>query len=104
MAFLFNKNTCYIMTVPFSRQVLSQLAPYIILDEKLGSLAVQLVAGGSGIKGVKIILPTKEASALADERNFHDNSPEIPLDSIQVHLTLMRSRNLLVSCLMLVTY
>ncbi|CAL9205238.1 unnamed protein product [Musa hybrid cultivar] len=85
--FRINKNTCYIMTVPFSRQVLSQLAPYIILAEKLGSMAVQLVAGGSGIKGVKIILPTKEASALADERNFHDNSPEIPLDSIQVHLT-----------------
>nr|XP_018675950.1 PREDICTED: D-3-phosphoglycerate dehydrogenase 1, chloroplastic-like [Musa acuminata subsp. malaccensis] len=41
---------------------------------------------------LQIILPTKEASALADERNFHDNSPEIPLDSIQVHLTNAESK------------
>lgn len=36
---------------------------------------------------MQIILSSKEASALADERNFHDNSPEIPLESIQGHLT-----------------
>ncbi|RWV99730.1 hypothetical protein GW17_00037349 [Ensete ventricosum] len=36
-------------------QVLSELAPYVILAEKLGRLAVQLVAGGSGIKGVKVV-------------------------------------------------
>ncbi|KAB5539160.1 hypothetical protein DKX38_016693 [Salix brachista] len=31
-------------------EVLSELAPYAVLAEKLGRLAVQLVAGGSGIK------------------------------------------------------
>ncbi|MQM07887.1 hypothetical protein Taro_040736 [Colocasia esculenta] len=36
-------------------EVLSELAPYVVLAEKLGRLAVQLVAGGSGIKGVKIV-------------------------------------------------
>ncbi|CAL9115560.1 unnamed protein product [Musa textilis] len=36
-------------------EVLSELAPYVILAEKLGRLAVQLVAGGSGIKGVKVV-------------------------------------------------
>ncbi|CAL9131288.1 unnamed protein product, partial [Musa acuminata var. zebrina] len=88
----FSGNNFISILLPFRFIVLSQLAPYIILAEKLGSLAVQLVAGGSGIKGLKIILPTKEASALADERNFHNNSPEIPLDSIQVHLTNAESK------------
>jgi len=36
-------------------QVLSELAPYVQLAEKLGRLAVQLVNGGSGIKTVKIV-------------------------------------------------
>ncbi|VAH18202.1 unnamed protein product [Triticum turgidum subsp. durum] len=36
-------------------QVLSELAPYVSLAEKLGRLAVQLVAGESGIKGVKVV-------------------------------------------------
>ncbi|XP_077238273.1 D-3-phosphoglycerate dehydrogenase 1, chloroplastic-like [Tasmannia lanceolata] len=36
-------------------EVLSELAPYVVLAEKLGRLAVQLVAGGSGIKGVKVV-------------------------------------------------
>ncbi|XP_020265569.1 D-3-phosphoglycerate dehydrogenase 1, chloroplastic isoform X2 [Asparagus officinalis] len=35
-------------------EVLSELAPYVVLAEKLGRLAVQLVAGGSGVKSVKI--------------------------------------------------
>ncbi|KAI3463174.1 hypothetical protein Pfo_019837 [Paulownia fortunei] len=35
-------------------QVLSELAPYVTLAEKLGRLAVQLVAGGSGIQSVKV--------------------------------------------------
>lgn len=35
--------------------VLSELAPYVVLAEKLGRLAVQLVSGGSGIKSVKVI-------------------------------------------------
>lgn len=36
-------------------EVLSELAPYVQLAEKLGRLAVQLVKGGSGIKAVKIV-------------------------------------------------
>lgn len=36
-------------------QVLSELAPYVALAEKLGRLAVQLVSGGSGIKSVKVV-------------------------------------------------
>lgn len=36
-------------------QVLSELAPYVVLAEKLGRLAVQLVSGGSGIKSVKVV-------------------------------------------------
>ncbi|KAI3737810.1 hypothetical protein L2E82_27823 [Cichorium intybus] len=36
-------------------EVLSELAPYVALAEKLGRLAVQLVAGGSGIKSVKVV-------------------------------------------------
>ncbi|XP_068653074.1 D-3-phosphoglycerate dehydrogenase 1, chloroplastic-like [Aristolochia californica] len=36
-------------------EVLSELAPYVLLAEKLGRLAVQLVAGGSGIKWVKVV-------------------------------------------------
>ncbi|XP_008811205.1 D-3-phosphoglycerate dehydrogenase 1, chloroplastic-like [Phoenix dactylifera] len=35
-------------------EVLSELAPFVVLAEKLGRLAVQLVAGGSGVKLVKI--------------------------------------------------
>ncbi|XP_030950204.1 D-3-phosphoglycerate dehydrogenase 3, chloroplastic-like [Quercus lobata] len=35
-------------------EVLSALAPYVALTEKLGRLAVQLVAGGSGVKSVKV--------------------------------------------------
>lgn len=34
--------------------MLSELAPYVVLAEKLGRLAVQLVAGGSGVKSVKV--------------------------------------------------
>ncbi|XP_047161712.1 D-3-phosphoglycerate dehydrogenase 2, chloroplastic-like [Vigna umbellata] len=36
-------------------EVLSELAPYVVLAEKLGRLAVQLVSGGSGIKSVKVV-------------------------------------------------
>lgn len=35
-------------------QVLTELKPYVTLAEKLGRLAVQLVAGGSGVKSVKV--------------------------------------------------
>ncbi|XP_062101747.1 D-3-phosphoglycerate dehydrogenase 3, chloroplastic-like [Humulus lupulus] len=37
-----------------SAEVLSELEPFVALSEKLGRLAVQLVAGGSGIKFVKV--------------------------------------------------
>ncbi|KAJ0985030.1 hypothetical protein J5N97_003386 [Dioscorea zingiberensis] len=112
-------------------EVLSELAPYVVLAEKLGRLAVQLVAGGSGIKGVKVVytsardpddLDTRILRAMvtkgiiepissvfvnlvnadytakqrglriSEERIFHDGSPEIPLDSIQVHLTNVESK------------
>ncbi|KAH7513145.1 hypothetical protein FEM48_Zijuj12G0165400 [Ziziphus jujuba var. spinosa] len=36
-------------------EVLSELAPYTVLAEKLGKLAVQLVSGGSGITSVKVV-------------------------------------------------
>ncbi|KAL5200762.1 hypothetical protein ABZP36_021965 [Zizania latifolia] len=36
-------------------EVLLELSPYVVLAEKLGRLVVQLVAGGSGIKGVKVV-------------------------------------------------
>ncbi|KAL1811406.1 hypothetical protein DCAR_0623537 [Daucus carota subsp. sativus] len=36
-------------------EVLSELAPYVLLAEKLGRLGVQLVAGGRGIKNVKVV-------------------------------------------------
>ncbi|KAJ8756347.1 hypothetical protein K2173_025159 [Erythroxylum novogranatense] len=35
-------------------EVLSELAPYVLLAEKLGSIAVQLVSGGDGIRSVKV--------------------------------------------------
>ncbi|RZS21894.1 hypothetical protein BHM03_00054597 [Ensete ventricosum] len=112
-------------------QVLSELAPYVILAEKLGRLAVQLVAGGSGVKGVKVVyksardpddLDTRILRAMvtkgiiepissvfvnivnadytakqrglriSEERIFHDDTPEIPLDSIQVQLTNVESK------------
>ncbi|KAF3338995.1 hypothetical protein FCM35_KLT16466 [Carex littledalei] len=37
-----------------SAEVLSELAPYVELAEKLARLAVQLVAGGGGVKSVKV--------------------------------------------------
>ncbi|KAM1131510.1 hypothetical protein TB1_045301 [Malus domestica] len=38
-----------------SSEVLAELSPYVVLAEKLGKLAVQLVAGGSGIKSVRVV-------------------------------------------------
>ncbi|XP_078438269.1 D-3-phosphoglycerate dehydrogenase 3, chloroplastic-like [Wolffia australiana] len=35
-------------------EVLSELAPYVVLAEKLGRLAIQLAGGGGGIRGIKI--------------------------------------------------
>ncbi|XP_044496063.1 D-3-phosphoglycerate dehydrogenase 1, chloroplastic-like [Mangifera indica] len=47
-----------------STEVLSELAPYVVLAEKLGRLAVQLVSGGRGIKSVKV---TYRSSQNADD-------------------------------------
>ncbi|KAJ6804078.1 D-3-phosphoglycerate dehydrogenase 1, chloroplastic-like [Iris pallida] len=112
-------------------EVLSELAPYVILAEKLGRLAVQLVAGGSGVKGVKVVytsardpddLDTRLLRAMItkgivepissvfvnlvnadytakqrglrirEERVSHDGPPDVPLDSIRVHLANVRSK------------
>ncbi|XP_065854038.1 D-3-phosphoglycerate dehydrogenase 3, chloroplastic-like [Euphorbia lathyris] len=36
-------------------EVLAELGPYVLLAEKIGKLAVQLVSGGKGIQSVKVI-------------------------------------------------
>ena len=41
--------------------MLSELKPYVVLVEKLGRLAVQLVAGGSGVKTVKVMYASARA-------------------------------------------
>ncbi|PKA67042.1 D-3-phosphoglycerate dehydrogenase, chloroplastic [Apostasia shenzhenica] len=112
-------------------EVLSELAPYVVLSEKLGRLAVQLVRGGSGIKSVKVVYTTARSPddldtrilramvtkgivepissvfinlvnadyaakqrglRISEERTSHNGSPEIPLDSIQVHLSNVESK------------
>lgn len=50
-------------------QVVSELAPYVVLAEKLGRLAVQLVSeGGSGIKNVKVIYRSARGTDDLDTR------------------------------------
>lgn len=49
-------------------EVLSELAPYVVLAEKLGRLAVQLVSGGSGIKTVKVIYTSERDPSDLDTR------------------------------------
>ncbi|KAI9070942.1 hypothetical protein K1719_047092 [Acacia pycnantha] len=39
-------------------EVMSELAPFVELAEKLGRLAVQLVSGGSGIQSIKVVYRT----------------------------------------------
>ncbi|AQL05190.1 D-3-phosphoglycerate dehydrogenase 1, chloroplastic [Zea mays] len=112
-------------------EVLSELSPYVVLAEKLGRLVVQLVAVGSGIKGVRVVyssardpddLDTRLLRAMVtkgivepissafvnivnadyvakqrglrivEERVFLDGPPEVPLDSIQVHLANVESK------------
>jgi D-3-phosphoglycerate dehydrogenase / 2-oxoglutarate reductase len=112
-------------------QVLSELSPYVVLAEKLGRLVVQLVAVGSGIKGVRVVyssardpddLDTRLLRAMVtkgivepissafvnivnadyvakqrglrivEERVFLDGPPEVPLESIQVHLANVESK------------
>ncbi|XP_010476936.1 PREDICTED: D-3-phosphoglycerate dehydrogenase 2, chloroplastic [Camelina sativa] len=36
-------------------EVLSELTPYIVLAEKIGRLAVQLVSGGKGVQSIKVV-------------------------------------------------
>lgn len=49
-------------------QVLSELAPFVVLAEKLGRLAVQLVAGGSGVRSVKVTYASARAPDDLDTR------------------------------------
>ncbi|CAD6245294.1 unnamed protein product [Miscanthus lutarioriparius] len=49
-------------------EIMSELAPYVSLAEKLGRLAVQLVAGESGIKGVKVVYTTARGPDDLDTR------------------------------------
>lgn len=48
--------------------MLSELAPFVVLAEKLGRLAVQLVAGGSGVKSVKVTYASARAPDDLDTR------------------------------------
>uniref|UniRef100_A0A7N2MYS0 D-isomer specific 2-hydroxyacid dehydrogenase NAD-binding domain-containing protein n=1 Tax=Quercus lobata TaxID=97700 RepID=A0A7N2MYS0_QUELO len=70
--------TPHVVSFHFYVQVLSELKPYVVLAEKLGRLAVQLVAGGSSVKTVK------RGLRISEERIVPDGSPESPLDFIQV--------------------
>ncbi|VVA18270.1 PREDICTED: D-3-phosphoglycerate dehydrogenase [Prunus dulcis] len=49
-------------------EVLTELKPYVVLAEKLGRLAVQLVAGGSGVKTVKVSYASARAPDDLDTR------------------------------------
>ncbi|KAG6395627.1 hypothetical protein SASPL_141750 [Salvia splendens] len=49
-------------------EVMSELAPYVTLAEKLGRLAVQLAAGGSGIQSVKVVYGSSRDSDNLDTR------------------------------------
>uniref|UniRef100_A0A1J3IEA3 D-3-phosphoglycerate dehydrogenase n=1 Tax=Noccaea caerulescens TaxID=107243 RepID=A0A1J3IEA3_NOCCA len=49
-------------------EVLAELKPYVVLAEQLGRLAVQLVAGGSGVKNVKVTYASARATDDLDTR------------------------------------
>ncbi|CAL9222982.1 unnamed protein product [Arabidopsis halleri] len=51
-----------------SAEVLAELKPYVVLAEQLGRLAVQLVAGGSGVKNVKVTYASARATDELDTR------------------------------------
>ncbi|CAL0320760.1 unnamed protein product [Lupinus luteus] len=51
-----------------SAEVLAELKPFVDLAEKLGRLAVQLVAGGSGVKTVKVTYASSRAPDDLDTR------------------------------------
>lgn len=50
------------------QEVLAELTPYVSLAEKLGRLAIQLVAGGSGVKNVKVSYASARANDDLDTR------------------------------------
>ncbi|KAL5698121.1 hypothetical protein ACHQM5_029200 [Ranunculus cassubicifolius] len=92
--------------------VLSELAPYVILAEKLGRLAVQLVGGGSGVKTVKVTYASSRAPDDLDTKLLRamitsafvnlvnadftakqrDGSPENPIEYVQVQISNVESR------------
>ncbi|VVA99236.1 unnamed protein product [Arabis nemorensis] len=49
-------------------EVLAELKPYVVLAEQLGRLAVQLVAGGSGVKNMKVTYASARATDDLDTR------------------------------------
>ncbi|XP_062008970.1 D-3-phosphoglycerate dehydrogenase 2, chloroplastic-like [Rosa rugosa] len=49
-------------------EVMFELSPYVVLAEKLGKLAVQLVAGGSGITSVRVVYKSARDSDDLDTR------------------------------------
>ncbi|XP_027165681.1 D-3-phosphoglycerate dehydrogenase 1, chloroplastic-like [Coffea eugenioides] len=49
-------------------EVLTELKPFVVLAEKLGRLAVQLVAGGRGVKNVKVTYASSRAPDDLDTR------------------------------------
>ncbi|KAH7575309.1 hypothetical protein ACOSP7_005180 [Xanthoceras sorbifolium] len=49
-------------------EVLTELKPFVVLGEKLGRLAVQLVTGGSGVKNVKVTYASSRAPDDLDTR------------------------------------
>uniref|UniRef100_A0A7N2MY32 phosphoglycerate dehydrogenase n=1 Tax=Quercus lobata TaxID=97700 RepID=A0A7N2MY32_QUELO len=57
-----------LMSFHFYVQMLSELKPYVVPAEKLGRLAVQLVAGGSGVKTVKVTYASARAPDDLDTR------------------------------------
>lgn len=50
------------------QQVITELAPYVTLAERLGRLAVQLVAGVAGVKAVKVVYRSARADDDLDTR------------------------------------
>ncbi|EOY14362.1 D-3-phosphoglycerate dehydrogenase [Theobroma cacao] len=91
----------YILSI-WIMMVQSELAPFVALTEKLGRLAVQLVAGGSGLKFVKVTYASARVNAdftakkrglnLTEERIVLDGSPENPLEFIQVQIANVESK------------
>ncbi|KAI4387877.1 hypothetical protein MLD38_000268 [Melastoma candidum] len=52
----------------YDDEVLSELKPFVVLADKLGRLAVQLVAGGSGVKTVRVSYASARAPDDLDTR------------------------------------